>query len=100
MLKIMLVFYIVYTSNNYETAEVFNSFFQSTFTHENPDQIPAFPARCDVRLSDIIITDDMVMEKLSKLKPFKALGPDGIHPYIIKECIAVFVGPCMHVYVV
>ena len=28
----------------------------------------------------------MVFEKISKLKPFKAPGPDEIHPYTLKEC--------------
>ena len=28
------------TSNNLETAEVLNSFFQRTFTHENTDEVP------------------------------------------------------------
>ena len=36
------------TSNNLETAEVLNSFFQSTFTHENTDEVPAFSSRSDV----------------------------------------------------
>ena len=41
------------TSNNLETAEVLNSFFQSTFTHENTDEVPAFPSRSNVFLTDI-----------------------------------------------
>ena len=71
------------TSNNLETAEVLNSFFQSTFTHENTDKIPAFLSRSDACITDIIVTKDMVFEKISKLKPFKAPGPDEIHPYTV-----------------
>ena len=76
------------TSNNLETVhvEVFNSFFQSTFTHENIEEVPAFSSRTDVPLTDITITDGMVFDKLSKFKPFKSPGLDGIHPYTLKEC--------------
>ena len=56
-----------------------NSFFQNTFTL-NSDKVPAFPSRSDVHLTDITVTEEMVFEKLFKLKPFKA-GPDGIHPH-------------------
>ena len=65
---------------------MFNSFFQSTFTHENIEEVPVFSSRTDVLLADITITDGMVFDKLSKLKPFKSPGPDGIHPYTLKEC--------------
>jgi len=44
---------------------VLNSFFQSTFTHENTDEVPAFSSRSDVFLTDIIATENMVFEKLS-----------------------------------
>ena len=38
----------------------------------------------------------MVFEKLFKLKPFKAPGPDGIHPYTLKECSSSICRPlCM-----
>ena len=67
------------TANNLETAEVLNSFFQSTFTHKNTDEVPAFSSRSDVCITDITVTKDMVFEKLSKLKPFKSPGPDEIH---------------------
>ena len=60
------------TSNNLETAEVLNFFFQSTFTHENTDEIPAFLSRSNVCITDNTVTKDMVLEKLSKLKPFKS----------------------------
>ena len=33
-----------------------------------------------------ILHQCMVFDKLSKLKPFKSPGPDGIHPYTLKEC--------------
>ena len=63
-----------------------NSFFQSTFTHKINDEVPEFPSRSDACLTDITITEDVVLEKLSKLKPYKSPGPDGIHPYTLKEC--------------
>ena len=55
-------------SNTLETAEVLNSFFQGTFTLENSDKVPAFPSKSDVCLADIIVTGEMVFEKLFKLK--------------------------------
>ena len=43
--------------------------------------------------SDIVVTKDVVFEKLSKLKPFKSPGLDGIYPfiYILKETAYVYV---------
>ena len=38
------------TTNNMETAEVLNSFFQSTFTLEDSDGLPAFPRRSNVSI--------------------------------------------------
>ena len=72
--------------------------FQSTFTHENVEEVPAFSSRTDVLLTDITITDGMVFDKLSKLKPFKSPDPDGIHPYTIKECsISIIMQATMYV---
>ena len=84
------------TSNNLETAEVLNSFFQSTFNLKNSDKVPSFPSRSDVCLTDITGTEEMVFETLFKLKPFKAPGPNGIHPYTLKECSSSLCRPlCM-----
>ena len=39
------------------------------------------------RLGYIDITEHEVMITLAKLKPFKAVGPDDIHPMILKEVL-------------
>ena len=67
--------------------------FQSTFTRENTEEVPAFSSRTSVLLTDITITDDMVFDKLFKLK---SPGLDGIHPYTLKECSSSICRPlCM-----
>ena len=86
------------TSNKLETAEVLNSFFQSTFTQERLDEIPVFPIRSPrgIGLADINVKEEIVLDRLSKLKPFKAPGPDGIHSYILRECSSSICKPlCM-----
>ena len=65
-----------------ETAEMLNSFFQSTFTLEGSDGVPPLPRRSTVSLTDITITEELVFEKLFKLKSFKV---NGIHSYILKK---------------
>ena len=40
----------------------------------------------DGELKDIDFTEHDIMEKLQVLKPDKCLGPDGFHPYVLREC--------------
>ena len=77
----------VFTTNDQEKAEVFLEYFSSVFTKE-PDAtaMPFFDTRdYKTELRNIEITEQMVMDKLKKLKINKSPGPDAMHPRVIHE---------------
>ena len=60
-----------------ENVEEFNRFFSSVFTKENLEDLPIMSVRTDVTsLVDIIITEEMVIKQLQKLRQDKAGGAD------------------------
>ena len=69
-----------------DKAETLNHYFSSVFVEENLANIPDIP---DVftgdTLNTIVITEEMILEKLQQLNPNKSPGPDGWHPYFLRE---------------
>jgi hypothetical protein len=77
------------TSSDTEKAEVLSQQFASVFTNE-PDPgtspIPAVPPRVyEEELADCEITEEDVLKELQNLDPNKSMGPDGLHPRVLKE---------------
>ena len=75
-------------STDYDKASTLNNFFSSVFTKENLDEIPSTTEASrshGITLSDICITPEAVKDKLKKLNPNKAHGPDGIPSRVLKE---------------
>ena len=71
-----------------EKAKVFASFFSSVFTNEPRTDIPEPTVRDIPTMIDTVkIDQDMVRKKLHKLDPSKSIGPDKVHPRILKELI-------------
>ena len=69
-------------SDDLETSEILNSYFASVFTKENvSDKLPeveqVFEGDLISNLTDILITPEVVVEKLKKLKSNKAPGTNG-----------------------
>ena len=74
------------TDNDKEKAEIFSDFYQSVFTIEPEGDIPMLPDREVLRqMPKLIITESKIAKVLSKLKPDKSPGPDGLHPRFFKE---------------
>jgi hypothetical protein len=75
-----------FASTDEQKAEALNRQFASVFTNEDMDHLPE-PANLEVHtpLETILITDDMVLNKLKSLRADKSPGPDGVHPYILKH---------------
>ena len=72
------------TSSDTETAEVLNDFFKSTFTTEDPKNIPIIPTRHFVRHH--VVRGHSVFRKLLSLNGNEAPVPDNIHPHLLKSC--------------
>ena len=76
-----------FTSNDKEKADEFVKYFGSVFTKErNTNNLPFF-AKQDFaeELSNLDITQDMLLKKLKSIKINKSPGPDQIHPSVLHE---------------
>ena len=73
-------------------AKLLNDQFKSVFVRENLNNIPEVE-RTVVNITDVLIDEEIVKKKLSKLKEDKAMGPDEIHPKILRECSEQLAGP-------
>ena len=71
------------TTTNEECAEALACFFKSVFIHEDLQDLPDFPGRVNDAIPNLIITEELVYQKISKVNATKAIGPDQIHPYIL-----------------
>ena len=67
-----------------EKAEEFNSQFTDVFNKNEHTQVP-FLDRSAPFMNDIVISKEGVIKLLKGLNPSKALGPDELHPRVLKE---------------
>ena len=74
-----------------EKAEKFNGQFTDVFNKNEHTQVPLLD-RCVPFMNDIAVSKDRVIKLLKGLNPSKALGPDELHPRILKE-LATDLGP-------
>jgi len=70
-----------------KTVEHFNSYFASVFTHEDYSNPPTPIRICDfnVTCADLQFDESSVSTAITKLRPDKAMGPDGLAPKLILE---------------
>jgi hypothetical protein len=68
-------------------VDILNRFFVSVFTEEGSGEWPElsvmFSGEEDEKLKNMIITEDIVLEKLQKLNASKAPGADSISPALL-----------------
>ena len=78
-------------------ANLFNTFFNSTFTSSNYT-LPAFDALPSPsnQLHHIDISSLDVYKALSDLDPTKAFGCDNVHPRVLKHCAVTLTEPITH----
>ena len=75
-----------------EKADTLNDFFVIVFTRENKASTPAPQnRRINESLVAIVLTPDMVRQKLKNLNPGKSPGHDEWHPHFLRE-LANFIG--------
>ena len=74
------------TSDDKEKAELLNEQFTSVFTDEDITNIPTIdPLPVDTKLENIDIKIHDVQKLLKGLRTQKSCGPDGVHPYLLKN---------------
>ena len=77
--------------SEFEKAEEFNGQLSDVFTKSEYKQVPLMD-RSAPFMHDIVVTKEGVTKLLRGLNPSKALGPDELHPRVLKE-LAVELGP-------
>ena len=76
-----------------EKAEEFNGQFTDVFSKNEHTQVPLLD-RTAPFMNDIAVSKDGVIKLLKGLNPSKALGPDELHPRVLKE-LATELGPVL-----
>lgn len=76
-------------------VKLLNTQFSSVFTAENLNYLPIPEQVFDSSspLTDLNITPDLVSQKIERLNPNKAPGPDKIYPKVIKELSEIIACP-------
>ena len=69
-----------------EKAEEFNGQFMDVFSKNEHTQVPLLD-RSAPFMNDIAVSKDGVIKLLKGLNPSKALGPDELHPRVLKELV-------------
>ena len=77
--------------SDFEKASEFNGQFMDVFTKSEHSQVP-FLDRSAPFMEDIIVTKEGVTKLLKGLNPSKALGPNELHPRVLKA-LATALGP-------
>lgn len=70
---------------DHEKASILQKQFCSVFTIEPEGQLPDFPRRTQQSIDEIVITKEMVKQRLKELDTNKSFGPDEMHPKFLKE---------------
>ena len=78
-------------TSDLEKAEEFNGQFTDVFNKNEHTQVPLLDRSASF-MNDIAVSMDRVIKLLKGLNPSKALGPDELHPRVLKE-LATELGP-------
>ena len=81
-----------------EKAELFNQFFMSVFLCRDWDFPAGMPDGLEGNASRPQVGEDRVRELLEGLDVFKSVGPDALHPRVLRELAEVIAGPLAWLY--
>ena len=79
------------SESDFEKAGEFNGQFTDVFTKTEHSQVPLLNRKAPF-MEDIVVSKEGVTKLLKGLNPSKALGPDELHPRVLKE-LASELGP-------
>jgi hypothetical protein len=75
------------TSNTAEIVNILNEQFQSVFVKNEDDNIKELETKTVNMCSEPKFVIDHVKNKILALKPFKSVGVDMVHGYVLRECV-------------
>lgn len=86
-----------------QCAQLFADYFKSIYSRIppklNPEESSTRAGKdCGLNIDIRSITDKDLYRALEKIKPKRSAGPDGIPPYIARDCRSVFVEPLLYIY--
>ena len=85
------------TVDRSEIADILSNQFESVFVKESLEPLPEFERRTSVSfgIERVLnkINENEIERRLKSLKESKSMGPDQIHPMILKECAMEFAIP-------
>ena len=77
---------IIYAKDDKSKADQFQSYFGGVYTKEPDGNMPLFDERqYEEAIDKLIISEEIILKKLKKLKTNKSPGPDKVHPRVLNE---------------
>ena len=74
-------------------SETLAKYFTSVYLPQSQEEMPDMQNLTNVQIGALIITREMVREKLAKLNVNKSCGPDGIHPHVLQRSASAMCKP-------
>ena len=71
--------------NDKDICETIAKYFNSVYLAQSSEEMPEMQQMTNAQIGTIIITEDMVKDKLTKLNINKSCGPDEIHPHVLNK---------------